>query len=63
MKNLARDRRLHRCLPGHISVRHAPTTTAPLSIAVIGDWPYSQFLLDNAHLLVNAINDDKDVSS
>jgi hypothetical protein len=33
----------------------------PLSIAVIGDWPYSQALLDNAHKLVNGINDDKGV--
>jgi hypothetical protein len=31
------------------------------SFAVIGDWPYSQALLDNAHLLVNSINDDRDV--
>lgn len=29
------------------------------SFAVIGDWPYSQALLDNSHLLVNSINDDR----
>ncbi len=27
------------------------------SFAVIGDWPYSKNLLDNAHLLVNSVND------
>lgn len=31
----------------------------PFSFAVIGDWPYSQTLLNNAHLLVNSINDQK----
>jgi len=31
------------------------------SIAVFGDWPYSQALLDNAHLLVNSVNGDRDV--
>src|SRR6185369_2805869 len=29
------------------------------SFAVIGDWPYSQPLLDNSHLLVNSINDNR----
>jgi len=32
-----------------------------VSLAVFGDWPYSQALLDNAHLLVNSVNDDHDV--
>ncbi len=31
-------------------------------IAAIGDWPYSQFLLDNAHLLINSINTDTTVN-
>jgi len=34
----------------------------PVTVAVFGDWPYSQYLLDNAHLLVNSINSDRDVS-
>lgn len=34
----------------------------PVTLAVFGDWPYSQSLLNNAHLLVNSVNDDKDVS-
>lgn len=34
----------------------------PLTFAIFGDWPYSQFLLDNAHLLVNSVNADPDVS-
>jgi len=34
----------------------------PLTIAVFGDWPYSQYLLDNAHLLVNSVNADPSVS-
>jgi hypothetical protein len=32
-----------------------------LTVAVIGDWPYSQALLSNAHLLTNSINSDRDV--
>jgi hypothetical protein len=30
----------------------------PVTMAVIGDWPYSQFLLDNYNLLVNSVNAD-----
>lgn len=33
----------------------------PVTLAVFGDWPYSQSLLDNAHLLINSINDDRSV--
>jgi hypothetical protein len=33
-----------------------------LTIAVFGDWPYSQVLLDNAALLINSVNADRDVS-
>ena len=33
-----------------------------LTIAVFGDWPYSQILLDNAPLLINSVNADPDVS-
>ena len=33
----------------------------PLTIAVFGDWPYSQDLLTNAPLLVNSINSDPKV--
>jgi hypothetical protein len=32
------------------------------TIAVFGDWPYSQILLDNAPLLINSVNADPDVS-
>lgn len=31
------------------------------AFAVFGDWPYSQALLDNAHLLVNSVNNDRRV--
>ena len=34
----------------------------PLTIAVFGDWPYNQNLLDNAPLLINSINSDNRVS-
>lgn len=34
----------------------------PLTIAVFGDWPYNQNLLNNAPLLINSINADRDVS-
>jgi Calcineurin-like phosphoesterase len=32
-----------------------------ITIAVFGDWPYSQVQFDNASLLVNSINADRDV--
>jgi hypothetical protein len=32
-----------------------------LTIAVFGDWPYNQNLLDNAPLLINSVNADKSV--
>jgi len=34
----------------------------PITLAVFGDWPYSQTLLNNAHLLVNSVDQDRDVS-
>lgn len=34
----------------------------PLTVAVFGDWPYNQNLLDNAPLLINSVNADPDVS-
>jgi hypothetical protein len=34
----------------------------PITIAVFGDWPYAQLLLDNAPLLVNSVNADPAVS-
>ena len=33
-----------------------------LTIAVFGDWPYSQVLFDNAKLLIDSVNTDPDVS-
>ena len=33
-----------------------------VTVAVFGDWPYGQVLFDNASLLVNSINADRDVS-
>lgn len=33
-----------------------------ITIAVIGDWPYNQNLLDNAHLLIDSVNADTNVS-
>ncbi|HEX3121777.1 MAG TPA: hypothetical protein VHQ21_00620 [Rhodanobacteraceae bacterium] len=36
--------------------------TPPITIAVFGDWPYAQLLLDNAALLTGSINADTDVS-
>ena len=35
---------------------------APVTIAVFGDWPYNQNLLNNAPLLIDSINADKKVS-
>ena len=34
----------------------------PLTIAVTGDWPYSQLLLDNAARLIDSVNADRSVS-
>ena len=34
----------------------------PVTIAVTGDWPYSQSLLDNASRLINSVNADRSVS-
>jgi len=34
----------------------------PTTVAVFGDWPYDQLLLDNASLLINSVNKDPDVS-
>ena len=34
----------------------------PVTIAVFGDWPYSQLLLDNAALLTGSVNADADVT-
>ncbi|MDT4328676.1 hypothetical protein ACQE3E_10325 [Methylomonas sp. MED-D] len=34
----------------------------PVTIAVIGDWPYNPLLLDNAHLLIDSVNADPAVS-
>src|SRR5262249_55029091 len=31
-------------------------------VAVFGDWPYNQNLLNNAPLLINSVNADRDVS-
>ena len=33
----------------------------PLTVAVFGDWPYNQNLLDNAPLLIKSVNSDHDV--
>jgi hypothetical protein len=35
----------------------------PLTVAVFGDWPYSQNLLDNAGLLTGSVNADTSVSA
>ncbi len=37
-------------------------SATPITIAVFGDWPYNQNLLNNAPLLVDSINADKKVS-
>lgn len=34
----------------------------PVTLAVFGDWPYSQNLLDHAGLLIDSINNDREVS-
>jgi hypothetical protein len=33
------------------------------TIAVFGDWPYSQSLLENAHWLINSVNEDRTVET
>lgn len=41
---------------------HDDDNGKPLTIAVFGDWPYSQNLLDNAPRLIDSVNADRDVS-
>jgi len=31
----------------------------PITLAVFGDWPYNQFLMDNANLLIDSVNNSK----
>ncbi len=33
----------------------------PITMALFGDWPYNQLLLDNASLLINSVNANRDV--
>lgn len=35
----------------------------PITLAIFGDWPYSQVLLDNDSLLIKSINADKNVDT
>src|SRR5215471_17670886 len=34
----------------------------PVTLAVFGDWPYSQVLLDTSNLLINSVNSDSQVA-
>ena len=43
--------------------REEMESSRPITLAVFGDWPYSQVLLDNASLLINSVNADKDVDT
>jgi hypothetical protein len=46
----------------HDSDRGDDDSSRPITVAAFGDWPYSQTLLDNGHLLTNSVNADPDVS-
>ncbi len=48
-------------MSGMNSAAIAAPPTKPLTVAVFGDWPYSQSLLTNAPLLLNSVNNDPDV--
>ena len=48
------------CVVGS-SAAIAASPVKPVTVAVFGDWPYSQTLLDNAPLLLNSVNNDPDV--
>lgn len=59
------------CAAGFISATSAyavdkshenENSAQPITVAVIGDWPYNKNLLDNAHLLINSVNADAKVS-
>jgi len=41
--------------------RNGDDDARPLTVAVFGDWPYNQLLLDNAPLLINSVNADPKV--
>jgi len=38
------------------------SAATPVTLAVFGDWPYDQLLLDNATRLIDSVNGDRDVS-
>src|SRR5258706_5024364 len=40
---------------------HDEDSSGRITIAVIGDWPYNNLLLDNANLLVDSVNADRSV--
>ena len=46
----------------HEHERGDEASAQPITIAVFGDWPYSQFLLDNAPRLISSVNSDRNVS-
>jgi hypothetical protein len=46
----------------HSAAAGEPHGNEKLTIAVFGDWPYNQNLLNNAGLLIDSINSDPDVS-
>jgi hypothetical protein len=50
------------CAGAAASAHEDESGASPLTLAVIGDWPYSQTLLTNAHLLINSVDADRDVS-
>ena len=52
----------HAFADDHDGGRYESESRKPVTIAVFGDWPYNQNLLDNAALLTGSINKSKDVS-
>jgi hypothetical protein len=44
-----------------LAIAEDDNSSRPVTVAMFGDWPYSQFLLDNGGLLVNSVNTDKRV--
>lgn len=52
------------CLPVLAADNGNPSSESvqPITLAVFGDWPYSQYLLDNSSLLINSVNSDASVN-
>src|SRR5215831_13173106 len=48
-------------LAARTAIAESDSSNRPVTVAVFGDWPYSQVLLDTASLLIDSVNADTSV--